>query len=372
MVNWLKQLGIRWKKRGRKARGFTLAEALIAASIFTIVSVIGTTIFVNVIRIQNRIMLENQIYEDGRFLMERVAREIRHNTVDYEEYYREACREEHKAAGINCDTLTYGDYYGRYAAHFYNPGTDGGFGSVAVGGIVDKSSLDINTGENPYTDLGSDPDRATAVCDEDFYPNYTTTVCTDPSWHEHEQLFLINSDGDQKTMVASQLINLSPVEYGVAMLRLDGEDEDNDGIVESWHDDIAGEYRCAEDFNCPSPPFSIDPANPSMHIEESLESLTFPIYDGFVPITPLRTNVTSLKFFIAPLEDPRKAFAETDPAKGIQQQPHVTVLMTLQPAESELTDFAGELPTLTLQATVSSRVYNEVKSYLGENTDDPF
>jgi hypothetical protein len=102
-------------------------------------------------------------------------------------------------------------------------------------------------------------------------------------------------------------------------------------------------------------------------LEASLDgTVTGMLYKGFVPISPLRTTVTKLHFYIAPLEDPRKAFAETDPALAIQQQPHVTIVMTLTPAASELTGYAETPPSVTLQNTVSSRVYNEVKSYTGD------
>ena len=70
-----------------KKKGFTLVEVILATSIFALVAIIGVIIFVNVTRIQRRIALENSLYEDGRFMMERLAREIRYNTIDYEEYY---------------------------------------------------------------------------------------------------------------------------------------------------------------------------------------------------------------------------------------------------------------------------------------------
>ena len=123
----------------RKARGFTLAEVLIAATIFTIVSLVGVTVFVNVIRIQHRVFLENAIYEDARVMMERISREIRSNTVDYEEYYSKA-----STYDIAFDPLPsldlngmkenpYGTMYGCCAKRFYNPGAggpeQGGFGA---------------------------------------------------------------------------------------------------------------------------------------------------------------------------------------------------------------------------------------------------
>lgn len=66
---------------------------------------------------------------------------------------------------------------------------------------------------------------------------------------------------------------------------------------------------------------------------------------------------------MAPLEDPRKAFAETDAALQIQQQAHVTIILTVQPSRNALTAYEGQTPKVTLQTTVTSRVYNEVKSY---------
>lgn len=357
------------KKYFAKKRGFTLVEVIVAASIFTFVSVIGVTIFVNVVRIQNRIMLENQIYEDGRFMMERIAREIRQNNIDYEEYYRKNCRDDATGGG-SCNELTYGESFGCYAQQFYNPGSDASLGAKCNDGtpatptcIINKNTLDINTGENPYTDNASDPLEANAVCDESNRPNANASVeCDSDSLHEQEQLFLIDPAGTQKTFMALQKVSAGPDEYSVAMLRLNGADADADGINEGWVDTAGGSYNCAVGYDCSA----FDPTDSVKHLENSLDDET-QAFKGFVPLTPLRTNVTSLKFFVAPLEDPRKAFAETNPDWGILQQPHVTVVMTLQPSESELTDFSGELPTITLQSTISSRAYSEVKSYLGED-----
>jgi prepilin-type N-terminal cleavage/methylation domain-containing protein len=74
-------------RNGKK--GFTLVEIIIANSLFSSVSLIGVGIFINITRVQRRIYLENAVYEDGRFLMARLSREIRLNAIDYGEYYRE-------------------------------------------------------------------------------------------------------------------------------------------------------------------------------------------------------------------------------------------------------------------------------------------
>lgn len=343
-----------FKRKRATGEGFTMIEVVIATSLFVIVGMIGVMVFVNVIRVQRRVTLENAIYEDARFMMERIAREVRQNTIDYEEYWRVV------RGGV------YGENYGCYAQQFYHPRFDG-FGALCNNGldaatnpgcVINKNTLDINTGQNPYVQPGVDATDSSAVCEDNGVND-----CSGPpdSSFEQSELYLINARGDSKTYLARKKINTTAGgddEFAVAMLKLDGDDTNTDGIHEKWED--GGDYDdfCAEGFDCVS-------------LTESLgANLADPnageVYAGFVPLTPFRTTVTQLKFYIAPMEDPRKAFAETDPAAGIQQQPHVTVVMTVQPAESELINFSVDPPpTVTLQTTISSRVYNEVKSYLG-------
>jgi len=338
----------------KEKKAFTLMEVLIAASLFTVVGILGISVFVNVMRIQRRLALENAIYEDARFLMERIAREIRENAIDYEEYYRFT------------STLgdTYGSNFGCYAEQFYNPGSDSDLGYECGVGVlpdckvIDKRSLDINTGENPYAQGSSDPLTASAVCDD------VRAVTPCPGTNQQDQLFLINSKGTLKTVFGLKSVNDS--EHAAAMVRLFGVDDNTDGIAESWWDTTTIKYNCLPEFDCDN--LSATGAGGKSKLEDTLDySASRDLYEGFIPVTPLRTNIASLTFYIAPMEDPRKAFAETDPVQGIQQQPHVTVVMTLKPAESELKDFAGDAPTVTVQTTVSSRVQNEVKSFTGKS-----
>lgn len=340
------------KIRNREA--FTLVEVIIATSIFTVVSVIGVTVLVSVLRIQRRITLENAIFEDGRFLMERISREIRQNTIDYEEFYNRS----YIAGG---DESTYGKYFGCYGERFINPGSEGLLGYTCTLGslpdctVVNKTTLDINTGENPFAgNIGADlSDSANAVCDED---NHSSLNCaTTGSSFLQGELYLINAAGNQKTVLAKKDVG---GENAVAMVRLNGVDSDTDGIVEDWIDPATDEYRCADGYDCAG----LDAVDGSVTKLEDTLTGSGELYEGFVPLTPLRTTVTSLRFYISPLEDPRKGFAET---VGVQQQPHVTVVMSLQPAASELSEYADDPPTITMQTTITSRVYNEVKSFLG-------
>lgn len=344
-------------QRMRQRKGFTLVEVIVASSVFVAVSIIGVTVFVNVMRIQRRIILENAIYEDARFMIERIARDIRYNTIDYEEYYR----------ANTAPALLHGENFGCYAQRFYNPGTPASLGAlcndgtdptVNVGCVINKNSLDVNTGQNPYIQPAVISTDANALCDSDNHGNTSCLLTSAEVNLEQSQLFLINPEGKEKTYIGRKQVNSSPVEHAVALLRLTGEDADTDGIAEKWYD-TTNKWRdyCNAGYDCPT---SVTDLNTNL-------TGTGGLYEGFVPFTPLRTDVTQLRFYISPVEDPRKGFAETDPAEEIQQQPHVTIIMTVKPADSELQGFAGNPPEVTIQTTITSRTYNEVKSYLGKD-----
>lgn len=345
-----------------------MIEVILATAIFSIVSLIGVTVFVNVIRIQRRIYLENAIYEDGRFMMERLVREVRQNSIDYEEYYNKLVEDKQ-----------YGQEQGCYSTRFYNPGT-GGAGSGGLGAfcsnpantdvknvpgcVVDKRTLDVNTGQNPYTGLvgvNNAAKDANAMCSLRFLTSPPTT-CDDVTLYDQPELYLIDSKGKEKTILALKKFNSVP-EYALGLVRIAGSDTNGDDIVDSWvipEPSGTENYYCEAGFDCAAGNLS--------SLEGSLDGTASGgamLYRGFVPITPQRTAIKQLHFYVSPLEDPRKAFAETDPTLAIQQQPHVTIVMTLQPAQSELTSFSGTKPTITLQTTVNSRVYNEVKNFTG-------
>jgi prepilin-type N-terminal cleavage/methylation domain-containing protein len=368
---------IRDHRHGKK--GFTLIEVILATALFSIVTMIGVMVFTDVARIQRKIYLESALNEDGRFLMERITREIRQNTVDYDEYYNRA------VAGA-----AFGQFFSCYATRFYNPGfNSGGIDEIGAecsaplsakglspvdhpGCVINKNTLDVNTGQNPYMGLSSlkDSTTANAFCDNAASgPLVPCANPTDPLLYKRDQLYLIDAKGMQKTIFALKKVNNAPVENALSIIRLDGVDANEDGLAETWWDSAATptNYYCDRPSDC-------DPAYflPSKKLEKTLDASganAGKLWQGFIPISPLRSNIKSLSFYVSPLEDPRKAFAETDPAQAILQQPHVTVILTLEPAAGQLGNYGGggAPPVLTLQTTVSSRVYNEVKSYTGVN-----
>jgi len=309
--------------------------------------------------------LENAIYEDARFMMERMSREIRNNAIDYEEYFNK----NYTPDGTN--PFEYGHLYGCYAAQFYNPGKNLAAGDDSLGALCNdgsavtgtssctiyRPSLDINTGVNPFVGrsgslLASD---ASAFCSNTSLGNKVKD-CTTPGSNLVDELYLIDKTGRTKTIFAKKETNTTP-EHALAVVKLNGEDADingnSDGIFQKWQGCSSGanQFCCASGFDCAG----------IASVESTLGSAAG-LYKGFVPISPLRTDVVNLSFIVTPVEDPRKAFAETD----ILAQPKVTITLTVKPSASELSKYDGmEVPEITLQTTISSRIQSEVKSYTG-------
>ncbi len=349
-------------------RGFTLVEIMVAVGLFAFIGTLSLNIFMNVTRIQARLNLENNIYEDARFMMERISRSIRNNAVDYEEYFNKSTNSAHQ----------YGEFYGCYAAQFYNPGigksyppgaTDiitepGGLGALCNDGkpytgqecVVFKPSIDLNTGKYPY--LGALP--VPAPDSNAFCPIYKfgAAGCTIKNQNKKDELYLINKEGTRKTVFARKRVSGSPEKWGVAMIEKIGDDTNKDGLTETWLNCVTrGTFCCnTEDYDCGG----------LATLESSL--LNDDPYKGFVAISPQRTTVTRLVFNVSPGEDPHKAFAE----QGSVEQPKVTITLEARPSKDQLILFGGldesEIPKITLQTTISTRIQSEVKSYRGVDT----
>lgn len=326
-------------------KGFTFIELIITVTIFSVFMIGLVVLTIDLYRNSRRIELQEQLYQDMRAMMRQVTLLIENNAIDYEEYYRASVEDEILANMDGSGAYTYGDY----GSQFYDFGSDNVPGALCNDGssdltaatcIIDKTTLDRNTGQNPST---GDPASANAFCG-----GAAQTACLTS---DQDQLYLINERGDRKQILALEgvrrLIDGTMVDETVlSTLWLNGTDTDGNDITDTWN------Y---------APEFIVGGTNP-------LDELTVvksegDIYDGFIPISPLRTNITQLKFHIAPLEDPYKAFAETDPATGTLIQPHVTVVMTAQPSAAELKNFLGPIPTETLQTTIYSDIKNDVRSF---------
>jgi len=69
--------------------GMTLVELMIASIILTAVLTIVMSAYANFTSAKRKILLSSEIYNETRFLVERIVREIHNGTIDYQGYWRE-------------------------------------------------------------------------------------------------------------------------------------------------------------------------------------------------------------------------------------------------------------------------------------------
>lgn len=334
----------------KRKKGFTLVELLIAVAVFAIFLTSIVTLLVDMYRSARRITLEEQIYQDLRAMLRQVTIMVENNAIDYEEYYRAASGSTEYGEDSNTANYQYGDY----AKLFYDTGSDNDFGVLCNDGteynpsapcdVIDKTTLDTNMGKNPPLESLGDPADANAFCGGDIAG---VSPCP-PDLYQNE-LYLINERGDKKTFLALEPIekNVDGTIYGenvLSTLWMNGSDTDGDDVSDDWI--VPAEF----DYNGVPGTLAGDLATPKPATN---------VYEEFIPISPMRTNIIDMQFYVAPYEDPYKAYAES----GILVQPHVTVVITVEPSASELTNYLGPVPRKTLQTTIYSEVRENVESY---------
>lgn len=355
-------------------RGFTLVEVLIATAIFTLAAVIASNILLDTIRMEERISVQNDLYQDVQSIMQSLVQEIENGTIDYEEYYSASVIQRPEVVGV--DGVLLGINYGVYASRFYDPGRRGAGGAGSnpadLGtecSVIDEEencelvwthSTDLNTGKFPYNGSG---DLSNAFCeegdgvycDEVERNKVTISQATSPS----PVLFLIDESGTKKTMVGRKLVSGS--DYVLGVMRMSGRDFDQNGVIDV--------FSCDEEFNCLDDAGVIDAAieYPFEELPEDLRlaqlnDLQKPLdinTTQFVPISPLRTTIKDLQFIVRPVDNPYRAYSEDNQ----QLHPTVTIVMTVGLAQEVAAEYPGELPDITVQTTVAVGVNEDIVSY---------
>lgn len=335
-----------------KNKGFTLIEVLIASSIFAMVSMIGATIFMNISQSERKTSLTNAIYEDARVVMEMLAREIRASTIDYEEYYSVGALQ----------SAYYGINRGVYGSRFYDPGYEYNGGNPAQGSNPgDLGTTCFDPAEDPPTPETCNDTHTILFplsVDKNTGKNFWNGTANETAFTgEQSELYLISADGREKTILIKQKITAD--DYALSMIKLDGVDSDTNGVVDIFK--CKTDYTCTTsinnyaDFKHPAGDYSkifLPPKSDSGKIFTILTA-------DFIPISPLRSSISDLKFYISPKDDPYKAFAEKD----MQYQPYVTIVLTLEPSEKERANYPGDPPKITIQTTVSAGVKQKITTY---------
>lgn len=331
--------------KARQRRGFTLIELLITLTIFGVVAIISVTTLVNGLRSSKKIQAQVSLYSEAQALMDIMARDVEQNTIDYEAYY---------ARNVLGETGWETAEYGAYAKTFFHPGEDGWdtspylgvddwYGSnCSTGGTYPAdctagvySEYDVEFGTHPFPSIddfsgysSDDPTTMNAFCEGST--RYGDSACADFENAFQEELILVNSAGDHRIVYRWDTAEGSSTDYSIYRVALDGTDTDGDGLIDTW--------LCSSNYACMG---------------------TVPDENDFVAISPLSVSVSTFDVLVAPFEDPYRGFGEED----IQVQPHVIIVMKVAVSDEFSQGLLGEVPTITLQRTVSTGAYQKVISF---------
>lgn len=333
----------------KNTSGYSLVEVVLASTLFAIFMTMVGTVMINFYNAQKRERAKNMVLEETQYLMGRISNLVRENAIDYEEYFSNGCdqiqnsQEDDGCVGWEDLALleNYGNDVGVYDAHFYRmPGCKPG---------ESEASCDYDDPQRfPSQIFDTGADDTISNDNADLSAIKATGAGVDP--HQQWELYLIAPDGSEKIMLRRTG---------------NGIDEDNDGEIDedgkTWDagSDDDGDGRMDEDGDERIEIYR-------MVLDDSDSDGLFDGYkaaedfsDGFVPITPLQSiEIVDLRFFIAPLDDPRKAVGEH--GKDVQMQPHVTILLTVRPSAKLNRSLVDGDYEVTLQSTVSSRVLHPV------------
>jgi len=319
----------------RQKKGFTLVEMIVSTTIFVIVVSLIGIVFMDFYASKHKTEISRILYEESRTALERIVKEVRRGTIDYEEYWNRF-----KFQSAKTDNKFYGKNYGDYARQFYRE-TDG---SVPLD-LAHLDRFDENVGENiSLSNPALQNAKALAVCES------PAKIPAEPGTSGYEQceLYLITAEGLEKTIIKVEPTIGTEIEYQLKMLKLPGRDSDNDNRVDDWNI-----------YNSSSPNPSDSKFYDFCKTFDSAGSGACTEFQ-FQKIQPESIKITALKFFISPKEDPRKAFA--DFSEDVQIQPHVTIQLSAEPSIRYSDGIRGEIPSVTIQTTVDARAQNEVKS----------
>lgn len=337
----------------KKTAGYTFIEILVAIGIFSMLLTMTTVITVNFYNAQKRERIRNATIEETQFLLNRIANLIRDNAIDYSEYYSNNLEETGGGTAYAQDAvpenddredIVYGNEPKEYEHQFFfyptcDPGEKHGDGNCDRD---DPNAFNEGTfSTEADNDIGNDAPDASAL----YGLQDSSGTAQEVSYLQRE-LYLISPSGTTKTV-------LRRIGNGI--------DDDVDGDTDE--DDNSFWQTTAEDGGEQLGILQLD-ANSDVDSDGELDFLsnaddfqadgdTSPEVEDFIAISPRNIDIVDLKFYISPLDDPRKAFSET--GKDNQIQPHVTILLTTRPGVLLRRQMVGTPFTLSVQTTISQR-----------------
>ena len=303
--------------------GFTLIELMIASAIAAVVLVISFILIGNVYFARKQIRVAQNFYSEARFLLEKIVTISRENTIDYDRYFEEVGPNASNCSSFDPDQIAF--------AKTKNP-------SVITQNTPNNNATKANRKKLTY------PNIFYWEISDDLYRNLGGTnkngnidPCAQAFHGTPTILFLINKERNIRTAVK---LENNRIQTSVEL----GADTNHDGEADLWSynsewDNVNGKCSIPDESN----------AQKETLIQD--EELCNQAHD-FTNISAKNLQVSSFNFTPYPDRDPYLNFRNDD----VQVHPNVFLYMKVDLAN--FADFGFEnQPTITMQTSVSSRVY---------------
>ncbi len=302
-----------------KKSGFTLVELLIAIGISAVFISAASQVFGQIYLAQKKVEVSQSLYDESRFLMERLIKIMRENTIDYDRYFEE----------VGPDVGDCSDFDSRQtpasASNTNNQAnrTELGYPTIFYWDTNDDEIQDQNLGG---VDLVSDPDPCTIAF------SGTQTV-----------LYLINANRTIRTLVQKNSDNRIEIQRQL------GADRNGDGIVDFWSSTV-GDICQIED------PLSVGTFY-NVSGNESDESFCEIAHEA-TTISPQIIFVDAITFNPTPDRDPFLSFRVTE------SRIHPSIFVSMETSLNNPTRYNfsdTDKPWILLQTTTSSRLFGNTR-----------
>jgi len=359
-----------------KNRGFTIIEILVASTISAIFLVSVSSAVFQIFSEQKKTNISQDFFAESRFLTEKVVREIRENTVDYDQFFLESgpscanfsARQSKNSAG-NCSGTIENNPTNRKNLENFPRGYPGIF------------FWDTDCDENRTQDrhLGGKKLEESSPDDDCTIAFHKTDGKIDP-----HILFLINGDRTMRTAIKkSDPENLENPDqiFGIEIQKKIGADENEDGKIDLWgfwdFENICeneSTENCAASFCSTGNDQKIfwDENDTICKICKNDGTVSiFPVVDkksfsaddrenfcksshDFTKISPPQILVEKFEFDISPARDPFLAF------RVGSAQIHPQILLSISTKLNSKINFE-KTPEISIQTAASSRIYGDVR-----------
>ena len=356
--------------------GFTLVEVLVALSVSGILLTVLITTFFDTYVFSQEMAVRASLLQDSKVIFDSIAREVESGRIDYEEYFNQCVIKNNCPNSESYNSATgdlYGDKHGMYAWQFYDGGyffdTNGvrrvdGAGSLCQRRfgtgfeVVRAPNPDCVSGVLSYSDDFNtgvfDGPLSSSVCASSYRQISNTDVngvnvsplsvvsgngpCDGRESNVFEELYLLSGDGQRKVIFGREKVSEDVDSYALSKVELVSD------LSEFWGAQSLTNFVCSDEYDCSNP------LNAGKTMVDRGDLSGGNIFSDFLPVSPLKVSVESLRFIIQPLEDPVRAFGEF--SEEVQVAPKVTILMTLKGSPEYYFFGLGEEYTLSLQRTV--------------------